>query len=74
MRIQGISTARNLGQTRTPEMRDLRSMATKLLCGVGRHEWKRKRNDEGRPYKECTRCGKCSELTRGGPGDWVAAG
>jgi hypothetical protein len=49
-------------------------MATKLLCRVGRHAWKRKWNEEGRPFKECARCGKCSELTRGGPGDWVAAG
>jgi hypothetical protein len=42
-------------------------MATQLLCRVGRHAWKHKVNDEGRPYKECARCGKCAEQ-QGGKG------
>jgi hypothetical protein len=41
-------------------------MATKLMCRLGRHDWKRKRNDEGQPYKECARCGKCTEFPGGG--------
>jgi hypothetical protein len=49
-------------------------MAKTLMCRLGRHDWKRKRNEEGQPYKECARCGKCAELSRGGPGDWAGVG
>ena len=48
--------------------RMVRNMATRLSCRVGRHAWKRKWNDEGRPYVDCARCGKCAEL---GAGYWV---
>jgi hypothetical protein len=41
-------------------------MATKLLCRVGRHKWKHQVNDEGTPYKECARCGKCAQQQGGG--------
>ena len=43
-------------------------MATRLSCRVGRHAWKRKWNEEGRPYVDCTLCGKCAEM---GAGYWV---
>ena len=48
-------------------------MAASLLCRLGRHDWKRKRNDEGRPYRECTRCGKCEDPRAGGP-PWADVG
>lgn len=41
-------------------------MAKTLMCRLGRHDWKRKRNEEGQPYKECARCGKCTSLGGGG--------
>jgi hypothetical protein len=51
---------------------DLPSMATTLMCRVGRHAWKHKVNDEARPYKECARCGKCTEQQGGkGYGDML---
>jgi hypothetical protein len=41
-----------------------------LLCRIGRHAWKHKWNHEATPYRDCTRCGKCSEWTpsKGGSG------
>ena len=50
-------------------------MAKTLMCRLGRHDWKRKRNEEGQPYKECARCGKCAEeQSIGGSDDWGALG
>jgi hypothetical protein len=48
-------------------------MAKTLMCRLGRHDWKRKRNEEGQPYKECARCGKCREQQSavGRSGDWT---
>jgi hypothetical protein len=47
-------------------------MAAKLLCRVGWHAWTHKVNDEGRPYKECARCGNCREQQGGkGYGDML---
>jgi hypothetical protein len=34
------------------------TMATPLLCRIGKHRWQRLRNPEGGWYRECHRCGK----------------
>jgi hypothetical protein len=33
----------------------------KLRCWLGFHHWVRRVNDEGKPYRECTTCGKYRE-------------
>jgi hypothetical protein len=50
-------------------------MAKRLRCRIGRHAWEHKVNDEGQRYKECARCGKCTEEQDvGGSGHWGGLG
>jgi len=46
-------------------------MAKSLLCYLGLHRWQRKRSDDGKPYKECRRCGKFLDVTKPGRVPWV---